>query len=195
MLPPEIVTAPVESPVSLEMVKAHLRIDHSDEDMTLQIYVDAATEFLAGPHGILGKALVTQTWRQSYAVFTDPLLLPEFPAPIQSIEGVGYYDTGNLTQTLDPAVYSFVSDIFLGPHIVLNAGQAWPATYARSDAVGVRIIAGYGDPASVPRPIVQAILLLAGEFYCNREVTSERRYTELPYAVRILLSNYRAAVI
>jgi uncharacterized phiE125 gp8 family phage protein len=186
---------PPDTPISLDLVKAHLRIDHTDEDLTLQLYIDAATEFLGGPSGILGKVLVTQTWRQAYGAFTSPLLLAEFPAPVQSVAAITYYDDANLTQTLDPAVYSYVGNDPRSPLIVLNAGQSWPATYARADAVAVTYLAGYGPPSAVPAPIRRAMLALVGDFYAQREASTDKSFAELPYAVRILLSNYRAPVI
>lgn len=195
MLLPELIVSPTDPPISLDLVKAHLRIDHSDEDLTLQLYIDAASEFLGGPNGILGKVLVTQAWRQAYGAFTDPLLLAEFPAPVQSVDAITYFDTANLAQTLDPAVYSFLGSDARGPLIVLNAGQSWPATYARADAVAVAYLAGYGAPNAVPAPIRRALLALVGDFYAQREASTEKSFAELPYAVRILLSNFRAAVI
>lgn len=186
---------PTEPPVSLAELKAHLRIDHNDEDPTLSIYLSAATGFLDGPGGILGKALVTQTWVQAYDAFADPLVLPATIAPVQSISGIAYYDDDEAAQTLAAEVYSLVTNDACGARVVLNADQSWPTTYTRDDAVSVSFVAGYGAPAAVPAPIKQAILLLVGDWYGKREASAPGAMQEMPFAVRALLANMRLPVI
>lgn len=192
MLLPVLITPVATAPVSLVEVRAHLRIDHTDEDPTLQAYIDAATDFLGGRHGCLGKLLATQTWQQAYPVFTSPMLFPDYLSPVQAVDQITYYDAGNLVQTLAPAVYSFVPNAIGGAQIVLNANQAWPSTYTRDDAVLVDFIAGY---EKLPPTLRHVMLLLIGDFYANREASSDRTFAELPYSVRILLSNFRTPVM
>lgn len=52
-------TAPV---VTLDEAKAHLRISHDDDDLLIQSLIDAATEYLDGLDGVLGRALSPQTY-------------------------------------------------------------------------------------------------------------------------------------
>lgn len=47
---------------------------------------------------------------------------------------------------------------------------------------------------AIPPPIRHAALLLIGHFYENREATSDRTLTELPFAVRSLIAPYRRLV-
>ena len=50
-----LVTQPAATPITLAEVKAQARVSHDDEDLLLQHYIDAATAWLDGPAGILGR--------------------------------------------------------------------------------------------------------------------------------------------
>ena len=65
---------------------------------------------------------------------------------------------------------------------------SWPTNLqSRPDAVGVEFVAGYGDaPADVPAPIRQAMRLLIGAWYENRESTAIGvSVAELPASVNV----------
>lgn len=62
-LTPTLVTAPTMPPVTLDEVKAHLRVDHSEEDAEIAVLLTAAVGHLDGWRGILGRAIMPQTWR------------------------------------------------------------------------------------------------------------------------------------
>jgi uncharacterized phiE125 gp8 family phage protein len=185
MLTPVRTTAPSVAPVSLEEVRGHLRIDHTDEDPTLQLYIDAATGYLEGRTGILTRALVTQSWQQFYSVFTDPIILPLGLQPVQSVTSINYYDADSASQVLSDTLYRLVH-AELGPRIERTTADAWPATAVRDDAVTVEFVAG-DAPAAVPAPIRQAMLLLIGHWYAQREAVAAGTYAEVPYAVHALL--------
>ena len=185
MLTPVRTTAPGDAPVSLAEVRAHLRIDHTDEDPTLQLYIDAATGYLEGCTGILTRALVTQSWQQFYSRFTDPILLPLGLQPVRSVTAITYYDAGNVSQTMSDTLYRLVH-AELGPRIERATTDAWPATAVRDDAVTVEFVSG-DAPAAVPAPIRQAMLLLIGHWYAQREAVAAGSYAEVPYAVHALL--------
>jgi len=181
--------APTVSPITLEEVRAHLRIDHTDEDPTLQLYIDAATGYLEGPNGILDRALVTQSWQQDYPAFTDPILLPLGLQPVQSVTSINYYDEAGATQLLSDTLYRLVANAAGGPVIERATDAAWPATAVRDDAVAVVFVAGV-EPLAVPAPIRQAMLLLVGHWYAMRETAATGSYAEVPYAVTALLINH-----
>ncbi len=66
---------------------------------------------------------------------------------------------------------------------------------AEQAAVGFteREAADLADAATgkYPAPIVQAVLLLAGHWYSNREAASDRQTAAVPFGVVSLLSRYR----
>lgn len=192
MLAPVRTAAPATNPVTLASAKAHLRVDHFDDDTSIELLISAATAHLDGYTGILGRALVTQTWRQDFPAFTDLLRLPL--RPVASITSVTYYDADNTQQTLAGSVYGLFADA-LGAYVALKPDQTFPSTYARRDAVSVTYVAGVADSA-VPAAIKHAILLLVGHWYANREAVNVGNITtELPLAVDALLRPYRAVGI
>lgn len=162
MLAPVRTVAPAELSVSLAEAKAHLRVDHGDQDYLIAAQIKAATAYLDGYSGILGRALVTQTWRQDFAGFAERLTLSV--SPVIAIVSLSYFDTGNVQQTMDAGVNDLFADA-RGAHVALQSGQFWPGTYPRADAVSVTFTAGYGSAADVPEPIRQAILLIVQRLF------------------------------
>ncbi|GEC15160.1 head-tail connector protein [Nitrobacter winogradskyi] len=165
MLAPVRTAAPTITPVSLAEVKAHLRVDHTDDDAMIGALLTAATERFDGWTGILGRCLVEQTWRQDFECFSDCLRLPL--APVLSIESITYFDGDNAQQTLAASVYNLFTDA-RGPYVGLKPDQPWPGIYSRRDAISVTFKAGYATtpaqgetPAqsTVPEPIKLAIIL------------------------------------
>jgi uncharacterized phiE125 gp8 family phage protein len=163
--------------VTWEEADQQLRLDASEDDRVfVESLIAAATELLDGRRGTLGKALLTQTWRQDFSGFADcpgsgsgtGLRLPL--EPVASVSSVTYYDGDNVSQTLSADVWRLLVDAG-GPYLARKPDQVWPATYARVDAVSVTFVAGYGAAADVPKPIRQAILLYVGAWYENREET------------------------
>jgi uncharacterized phiE125 gp8 family phage protein len=189
MLAPIRTIAPVNPLLTIEEVKAHLHVDHSDDDAMISGFVDAASSHVDGYAGIVGRALVTQTWAVDFPAFSNRMDIPL--GPLQSAT-VGYYDSLNVLQTLSSSVYAVLSDA-LGPYVSLKYDQQWPPTYTREDAVRITWVAGYGaNAAAVPAAIRQAMLLMIGGWYQNRESVAVGMSVEkLPFAVEALLSPFR----
>lgn len=79
LLRAELVAPPVDSVVSLGEAKAHLRVSHDDEDAEIAAMIDAATAYLDGLEGVLGRALGPQTWRAVFAAGSCTDRLPIGP--------------------------------------------------------------------------------------------------------------------
>jgi len=200
MLRPTLVTpAAAATVVTLPIAKAHCRIDHPDDDALITALIAAAEAHLDGYSGILGRALLEQTWEQKFWNFYEcnrnggafpcvyKLRLPVGIA--SSIVSIHYYDSDNVDQTVGSAVYQLMTDE-LGSYVSLKPLQTWPATYYREDAVTIQWKAGYGATAAlVPAAIRHAMLLLVGHWYENREsVVIGETAIELPMAVKALLA-------
>jgi uncharacterized phiE125 gp8 family phage protein len=153
--PPILVEPPEEFPVDLASVKKHLRVDHSDDDDTIQEALDAGVKKLDGYSGALGRALVTQTWSMTGSYRCTPLRLPL--APVQSAT-VSYIDSSGTTVTVAEADTVLDVDV-LGWFVRPKTGVYWPTISAADNAVKVVFIAGYGDPEAVPSDIRLAIKL------------------------------------
>ncbi|HEU4986868.1 MAG TPA: head-tail connector protein [Rhizobiaceae bacterium] len=191
MLAPVLVTPPAVPLWTAEeaIARLHLLVDSTDDNALIDHYIEAATAHLDGYSGILGRALVTQTWRIDASAWGFPFIrLPL--APVQSVT-VKYFDGANIEQTLAADQYEFFSDA-LGPRIARAPSASWPSLYARSDAVRVTFIAGYGGAATdVPASIRQAVLMLAAHWYTNREAVAEQGMASIPMGVDALIAPYR----
>lgn len=186
MLPPVLITPPSDTPVSLSEVKGHCRVDHNDDDTVLTSLLNAAVAYLDGWSGVLGRCLVTQTWRQDFEAF-GILRLPL--GPVASITSVTYFDTDNVQQALSADVYTHLAGP-LGDYITLKPDQSWPSAYGRPDAVSVTYVAG-SAVEDVPASVKAAILLLVAHWYENREAAAAGAMSELPMAVSALISPHR----
>lgn len=191
MLTPVRTVAPTATPISLAEAKRHLSVTFDDDDALISLYIDVATAHLDGYSGILGRALVTQTWRQDFCAWSGELRLPL--APVASITSVKYSDSANAEQTVNSADYALINDE-RGPRVTFkNVSFTYPALYDdREDRVRVTYVAGYGAAADVPYTIKAALLLMVGHWYRNREaVAVGQTVADLPMGVDALLAPMR----
>lgn len=187
-----VIEPPEPKPLTLEEVKRHVRVtDHSDDDGYLEGLIDAATAYLDGPAGVLGRALITQTLELRLDAFCGDIALRCAPVQDEPIS-IKYDDTDGAEQSLDSSVYRLVGSA-ISPRLVLTYGSSWPSARYQSEAVRVRYVAGYGDaPDDVPAAIRHAMLLMIGTWYAQREnVVVGQTVAQLPAAADALLMPYR----
>ncbi|KAB2787784.1 hypothetical protein F9K97_07545 [Brucella anthropi] len=185
MLAPVRTVAPATTPISLAEAKAHLRVEHDDQDALITAQIEAATSLLDGHVGILGRALVTQTWQQDLAGFAARMPLPL--SPVSAVVSVSFFDTSNVQQMLDAGLYALQTDA-RGTCVILQPGQSWPATYPRPDAVSITFTAGYGSASDVPAPIRQAILLIVQRLFDGADTSID---AAVDRTVHALITPYR----
>lgn len=142
---------PDTQPVTLAELKLHVRVDHDAEDAALQGQLDAATQIIEDR---IGRTLTTATWRATYSGFPRdgrPVVLPMAIASVASVTHGG--------ELLENTAYTV--DSRSNPARLLAAGsEGWPAT---SGQVRVEFT------EAIPRMAKQAILLLAGHLYRDRD--------------------------
>jgi len=187
-----IVTAPTDEPVTLAEAKAHLRVDIDDDDDLIEGFVATAREFLEV--NVLRRAILTQTWDMYEDAWPESDRLDVPLPPLQSVTWVKYTDDTGTVATLSSGNY--LVDTHRAPgRIVLKSGYTWPATTLQAvNGVNVRFVCGWSAVEDVPKPIKQAILLMVGDLYENRENTligQGMTIKELPFAVQALLMPYR----
>lgn len=190
-----LVTGPPLDPVSLAEAKAHCRVFIPDDDGLIAGYLLAARQFVETN---LRRVLMTQTWEVTFDYGwpsktwkQERIELPF--SPVQSVVSITYIDSTGATQTLTSDQYK-VARTDTGEWVIVPAyGASWPSVRREMAAVTVRFVCGYGsNPSDVPEPIRQAILLLVGHWYENREAINVGNIvTELPLAVDALLFPYR----
>lgn len=175
---------PAATPVSVSDCKAHLRILHSDEDALITGLLNAAVAYVDG-HGVLGRAMVTQTWRQT--VGQNPGTVRLQMAPFQSLAAVKYFDTSGVEQTATLSDF----DVFGGADsttVSPKPGFSWPTAQDRPDAIAIEYVAGDGDAGDVSAGIKQAILMLVAHWYEHRETAVEKSQSEVPFGFKELLN-------
>lgn len=183
-----LITPPAATPVSLAEAKAHLRVTHADDDTYIATLVDVAVRRFDARHGILSRALITQSWRLRIDAFPHcwpfAIELP-FP-PLLSVASVKYLDPDGVEQTLAGAEYTVEASQFVG-RILLGYGKSWPAIRCVPGAVRIEFAAGFGPAGTdVPAPVRQAMLMFIAHLYETRSVDAE-----LPRAIDALVGPFR----
>lgn len=143
---------PVAAPVSLEDAKAHLRVppDEDAEDLLIGRLIAAAVQHLDGYRGILGRCLVTQTWRAEITRLGERIALPFPDIEIQTAE---------FTDAPGALVWTWHESL-AAPALIPAGGWGRP--------VAVTFAAGFGGPEAVPEPLKLAILMLVDHWFNNR---------------------------
>lgn len=91
---------PEQRPITLGEVKARLRVLHDDDDAMIDEMISEAISKLDGYRGVLGRAIMPQTWRETYDAWgTLRLALPDV-----SSATVTYTDASDETQMLADTV-------------------------------------------------------------------------------------------
>ena len=167
-----LTSAPSETPISLAEAKEHLRVLHTAEDSYITGLISAATEYLEGREGIIGRALITQSWEYRIDAFPDCVSIELPMPPLQSVASVTYVDGDGAVQTLSTDVYAVETATLVGL-ISLKYDQVWPETRSEPHAVRIAFTAGYGAASAVPEPLKSAMKLLIGHWYVNRDQSIE----------------------
>ena len=147
------VTAPAALPISVAEAKAQMRVEGNDDDTIIERLVNAAVAFV-DVQGVLGRAMITQTWGEWLAPNPSTVLLSL--GPVQSVSAIKYYDVDGVLQTATLADFN----VFGTPNritITPKTGKAWPITQNRDDAIKIEYVIGYGaSSTSVPQTVRHA---------------------------------------
>ena len=173
----------------LDAVKAHLRVDHCDEDALILEYINAAQEHLIGEFG-LSQGLYGFMEQSEY--FDDFGCFPLQSRFGGTIELVGIYwrDQSGVDQVITPAQVR-VDKVIHGTGLCIDLlpDQAYPD---RDQCIG-QLEVRYRSVKDVPAPIRQAMLLLIGHYYRNREaVVVGTINSDLSMGVKNLMAPYRS---
>jgi len=188
----KVLTAPTVQPVTLADVKLNAVIEHNDDDVLVDSYIEAATKYI---EAMTELSLVRRKLRMYFNSFCDEFELTG--GPVQVIDQIQYVDIDGVTQTVSASDYTYEAE----ENIVRTAyGVTWPSSRYQSNAVWVDYWAGYYTQTSpessidlisdIPRPLRQAITMLASELYRNRESRNELQTFDNP-VYGALASTYR----
>ena len=150
------------------------------------------------------RALVTQTWQALLDGWplADRIELPK--PPLQSVTSISYVGSDDVAYTFAATSYDLelaAAVPVLNPYhprgsVVLSYGESWPSETLRPAApITIEFVAGYGAAANVPLTVKQALLLLIGHWYENREIMGDPKFAAslagLPLAFDALLMPFR----
>ena len=174
----------IAEPVSLAEVKVHVKIDEEEtvEDDLLCRMITAAREYC---EKYTGRSLASKTVEYGIDSFHSEISLPY--GPVASVESVKYKDSnGNETTMTENTDYLVDTD---GGRIILPKGKSWPS-FTPYPYTPIKIAYTVGTVA--PEGCKQAMLLLIGHWYANREsVLVGSISKEIEYATKALLDQYR----
>jgi uncharacterized phiE125 gp8 family phage protein len=182
--------APSGAPITLDQAKAHLRVDHADEDALITSLIEGVTQHLDGRRGYLGRCLMSQSWEYRVHCFPwcDGIEIP-LP-PLLTVESVKYVDEAGVLQTLADDQYVVDAATYQGQ--VRRAYQVvWPVARAEDYAVRIAFTAGFGDADAVPAPIKTAMLMIIEQLYDKRGDGGDANQITIPAAAKWLLGPYR----
>lgn len=182
------ITDPAARPVTAADLRAHLRLDSTDQDAYLEGLIDAAVRNI---EAMSNRAIITQVWRLGLVSFwAGDLELPY--SPLQTVDTVTYVDTDGETQTLDAANYEAVTGALVG-RVRFAHGVSLPGVRVQSSSVRVTYTAGWGDAAAdVPPDVKHAVKLLAAHWYANAEPVSSVSSNVVPDTLRRLVQGFTA---
>lgn len=178
-----VAEAPTEPAVSIGDARAHLRDPDESENSLIENLVAAAERHIEVS---CNHALMPQTWARDLDGFPPGDFIPLSGGPFRDIQ-VAYVDPDGQEQTLDSAL--FYQHVNGDSGVVVDG--SWPATKSGPGTVTITADVGY-EGGNVPASIKQAILLLVGHWFRNREaVVTGSTVETLPAAVDSLLFPYR----
>lgn len=201
-------SAPAQEPVTLQEMKAHLRVDHASDDSLITAMISSARMVC---ENFTGRAFITRdislyldAWPAQCGsdwwdgVCEGAFVSPENMAltlqrgPLFSVTDIRLYDAQGNTSTYSSLNYLVDTT---GPRgrIILKDSAAPPAPARTANGIEVRFKAGYGALSSaVPAPLKEAVRQTAAYLY---EYRGDGDAAGMPPSVRGLLQPYRLAEI
>ena len=181
-----LVNDPSTKVVSVDDIKAQLRIDSSDENDLLGYYIDAATDMA---ENYCNRHFITHQYKLYFNEKVDKasLIFPNCTLEeAGSNKPVNWVDENGAAQSSDKAYI----DAFSNPSLVYLSSD-FPNTTLKDNASNTFYFwfnTGYGTASSdVPEAIKQAIKLIVADMYYFRE----DRKRQFPMASQILLQPYK----
>lgn len=183
-------TEPALEPVTVDEMRTHLRLNGSEEDTSLLGFLKAARSHIEQS---TRRALISQTWRLYLDTWPEGRIVRLPVSPVLSVDQITVYDLdGNASQLSADA---WLLDRSTQPErIKIKLGAGLPASQLM--AAEIDFTAGYGAAATdIPEEFRQAVRLLAGHWFENREAGTDLAIASLPQGLDRLLSTARIPLL
>ena len=159
---------PAVYPISIEEARAHLRVISTDEDSYISSLIPAATRYCEQYQG--------RVYAQRDIIFINDNFISPWRLPLAPVSSIKKLSVGDVDLVAEADFYidglgrvRIFSDVCAGEEVKITA------------------TCGYADIADTPTPVKQAILLLVGHLYSNREAVDDQKMAVLPFGVKELL--------
>lgn len=165
--------------ISIDLVKQHLRVEHAAEDDLIKLYRDAAMEFLEEHTTLVGGPTLFEESFDAWNCFGDSSSLSR--APVREIVSVQYLDEDDALQAISDADWYFKRSVEGGKVYFIDdfdlpdlSTQKLPIRIQYQAGFDIGDESGTGDDPSLRRPrrFDQAVFLLCGHWYQNRETVN-----------------------
>lgn len=171
---PVLVTAPASPVVSVPDLKLFLRVDSADEDSLIADMEAEAVAYLDGWKGVLGRAILAQTWAQEFEGWGClRLRLPD----VISVTVTGYDANGG---AVPPDLAQLKWDQF-GAFVDAAGGSA----------AKVRVEYVCALPAQQLPSARFVVKSLVSHWYFNREAAASGSMTQVPMAAEAVIDALR----
>jgi uncharacterized phiE125 gp8 family phage protein len=177
----KLITGPTSEPIPLFDAKLHLKVDVPDDDVLISSLIVAAREVV---EGYTNLQLLPAVWETNISSFNERIQL--FKSPVTEIVSINYKDEDGADATLATDIYTYDFSYNVGT-ISLAYEKQWPSVYYGKNNIRIRFKAGFQDSTKIPQSIKQAMLLMIGSWYENREDS----ISKFPKASEMLLQRYR----
>jgi len=200
------IAEPMSEPLTLEEVKAHLRVLHMSEDDYITGLIRTAREMAEED---TKRSLLQQGWRllldrvpsvwedewwdgvRDGAISQSEASAIELPRPpLQTVTHIKTYNDADVATVFAASNY-FVETASDPGRIALRRSGVWPYADRQTSGFEIQFVAGYANAATVPSPIKHGMMLLIAELYRNREQSIVGTIVQgVPYGVSQLWRDY-----
>lgn len=151
---------PQLEPVSLDDIKAYLKVDISEDDTLLDGMISAARQYC---EKVTGRFLLAQEWSVFLDRWYDEIHLKR--GPIISLDAINIYDDENQMVAFD--VSNVIADLQIMPaELMLKRNSPLPHPLKPKNGLEIKVTAGYGENVNdVPKALIEGIKQLVGHWY------------------------------
>ena len=171
--------------LTLEEVKQHLRVEIDDDNSLISTLITAGYLFAEN----YTNRIINQVYKElKLETFTDVIQLPYLP--VQSITSIDYKDSDDNAQVFAD-YYLDLRELFA--KLMPGKYYSWPNTNEDYENIVITYVAGY---TTIPEQINQAVLLIIGSLYEQREnhIVGVSIDT-IPVSAEYLLNPYRVVSV
>ena len=188
-----LVTSSTGEPITLEDLKAHLRImpGETEDDEYLRVLISMSREYV---EEVTNKKLMPQTWKLYIDAWpgSDYIQLPYGKVRSVPSTGIVYTNSTGDSTTFSSTAWSASTASNPG-RVYLKYDSDWPTvTLDNKDPISVEFRCGYSTRAAIPASIKHAMKIICADHYETREsiVTGMTVTASIPI-VKALLQPHR----